>query len=64
MDILRNVLLGWFMFLLIPLGPWLGMVIARHYDLNELLWSFVIAPLTLSVILIGSSVTIVRINND
>lgn len=63
MDILRNVLLGWFMFLLIPLGPGLGMALARHYHLNEFFWTMIGMPLGLSVILVGSSATIVRMNN-
>ena len=62
MDIVRKILLGWFMFLLIPIGPWLGTVVARHYDLNQVLWAFVITPLAMSVLLIGSSATVVRVN--
>lgn len=62
MEIIGKVLLGWVMFIIIPFGPWLGTVIARHYDLNQVLWAVVIAPLALSIFLVGSGTTVVRMN--
>lgn len=62
MDILRNVLLAWFMFILIPIGPGLGMVLARHYHWNPIFWTTVGMPLGLAITLVVSSTTVIRMN--